>query len=160
LGPVLETLAWLHHETEVWLEVTVLLIPGQNDSEPEVERLCAWYYENLGPDVPLHFTAFHPDFKLQNLPPTPAATLHRARAQAISTGLRYVYTGNIHDPAGQSTLCPGCGARLIARDRYTIEDWQLNETGGCRHCSVKVAGHFDSRPGDWGGGRRRVAISN
>jgi len=114
LGPVLETLAWLHHETGVWLEVTVLLIPGQNDSEPEVDRLCAWYRENLGVDVPLHFTAFHPDFKLRDIPPTPPATLRRARAQAISAGLRYVYTGNTPDPAGQSTYCPGCGRRLIA----------------------------------------------
>jgi pyruvate formate lyase activating enzyme len=160
LGPVLETLAWLHHETGVWLEVTVLLIPGQNDSESEVDQLCAWYRENLGVDVPLHFTAFHPDFKLRDLPPTPPATLRRARAQAIRAGLRYVYTGNTHDPAGQSTYCPGCGRRLIGRDRYTIEDWQLNETGCCRHCATRVAGHFASRPGDWGGGRRRLAISN
>jgi pyruvate formate lyase activating enzyme len=125
-----------------------------------VDQLCAWCHDNLGPDVPLHFTAFHPDFKLRHLPPTPPATLHRARAQAIRAGLRYVYTGNIHDPDGQSTYCPGCGHRLIGRDRYQIEDWQLSAAGRCRHCSTGVVGYFEPQPGDWGGGRRRIAIRN
>ena len=159
LQPVLETLEWLHRETGVWLEVTVLVIPGQNDSENEVDQLCGWCRENLGPDVPLHFTAFHPDFKLRNLPPTPPATLRRARTQALNAGLRYVYTGNVHDPAGQSTYCPDCGRRLIGRDGYFIEDWQLDAAGRCRHCGAQVAGHFEPHPGDWGGGRQRVTIT-
>ena len=160
LQPVLETLGWLHRETQVWLEVTVLLIPGQNDSESEVDQLCAWYHENLGPDVPLHFTAFHPDFKLRNLPPTPPTTLRRARTQALRTGLRYVYTGNIQDPAGQSTYCPGCGKRLIGRDRYVVEDWQIDAMGTCQHCGTRVPGHFEAQPGTWGGHRQPIAITH
>jgi pyruvate formate lyase activating enzyme len=160
LQPVLETLSWLHHETEVWLEVTVLLIPGQNDSEREVDQLCTWFRKNLGPDVPLHFTAFHPDFKLRHLPPTPAQSLRRARIQALNSGLHYVYTGNIDDPAGQSTYCPSCGHQLIGRDRYMLNAWDLAAEGNCRHCLHRVAGHFESQPGHWGGGRQRIAIEN
>jgi pyruvate formate lyase activating enzyme len=160
LQPVLETLTWIHRETSVWLEVTVLLIPGQNDSESEVDQLCGWCRENLGADVPLHFTAFHPDYKLRNLPPTPPSTLRRARAQALSAGLHHVYTGNVDDPAGQSTYCPGCARPIIGRDRYVLGDWQLDTAGCCRYCGTKVAGHFDPEPGDWGGGRRRIAITN
>ena len=133
LAPVLETIESVHHETDAWLELTTLLIPGQNDSEAEVEQLCAWVLEHLGPEVPFHFTAFHPDFKLDGLPPTPLATIVRAREQALAIGLRHVYTGNVHDRAGQSTYCAGCGALAIERDGYNVGAWKLDE-GKCMHC--------------------------
>jgi pyruvate formate lyase activating enzyme len=160
LQPVLDTLAWLHRETQVWLEVTTLLIPGQNDSESEIDRLCAWFHEHLGPDVPLHFTAFHPDFKLRNLPPTPPAALRRAQNRARQSGLHYVYTGNTYDPAGQSTRCPGCGQELIGRDRYLLVDWHIDAGGNCRFCGARVPGHFEPRPGNWGGGRQRITVAS
>jgi pyruvate formate lyase activating enzyme len=111
LAPVLDTLAWLHHETDVWVEITTLLIPGLNDSDAELTALAKWVATEMGPDVPLHFTAFHPDYKLDQLPPTPPATLSRARRIARDAGLHYVYTGNVHDPEGGTTYCPGCGQR-------------------------------------------------
>jgi pyruvate formate lyase activating enzyme len=158
LAPVLDTLRWLKQETQVWFEVTTLLIPGQNDSEPEIAQLCEWFRENLGTDVPLHFTAFHPDFKLLDLPPTPAATLRRARKQARQAGLRHVYTGNVHDAEGQSTYCASCGGLLIERNWYELGKWNLNAEGGCRACGLPLAGHFDSEPGRWGSRRERICI--
>jgi len=158
LAPVLDTLAWLHRETGVWLEVTTLLIPGENDSEDEVARLCAWFAAQLGPEVPLHLTAFHPDFELRDAPPTPAATLARARRQALAAGLQHVYTGNIHDRAGQSTSCAGCGALLIERDGYTLGRYALTDTGACRACGRRLAGRFDGPPGGWGARRQAVRI--
>ena len=155
LDPVLETLEWLVRETDVWVEVTTLLIPGLNDSEAEIDRLCAWFREHLGPDVPLHFTAFHPDFRLRDAPPTPPETLSRARRQAIATGLRYVYTGNVHDPLGQSTSCPGCSEVVLERDWYRLGRFAL-DAGRCRACGTRIAGHFDPRPGTWG--PRRVPV--
>ena len=116
LAPVLETLEYLKHETKVWFEITTLLIPGENDLPAEIEAESAWVMDRLGPDVPLHFTAFHPDWKLIDRPPTPPQTLREARQIATNAGLRYVYTGNIHDPAGQTTHCHSCGAILIGRD--------------------------------------------
>ena len=157
LAPVLDTLAWLHRETNVWLEVTTLLIPGQNDSDAELHQLSAWYAEHLGPDVPLHFTAFHPDFKLTETPPTPPATLSRARAIARGYGLRYVYTGNVHDLEGDTTLCPGCGQAVITRDWYEILGWALAD-GRCQHCATPIAGVFESAPGTWGRRRQPIAI--
>jgi len=156
LKPVLETLEWLVHESDTWVEVTTLLIPGLNDSEPEIDELSAWFAERLGPDVPLHFTAFHPDFRMRDVPATPAATLARARRQAMKTGLRYVYTGNVHDPEGQSTLCPSCGQVVIERDWYRLGHWGLDAAGACANCGGRVAGHFRGRPGDWG--PRRVPV--
>jgi pyruvate formate lyase activating enzyme len=158
LPPVLDTLRWLKHETDVWFEVTTLLIPGHNDTEDEVARLCDWFAENLGPDVPLHFSAFHPDFKLLEVPHTPAATLVRARRQALAAGLRYVYTGNVHDAAGQSTYCGGCGELLIERDWYTLGRWNLDAEGRCTSCGARLAGHFEARPGRWGRRRQQVFI--
>jgi pyruvate formate lyase activating enzyme len=158
LGPVLDTLRWLKHETRVWFEATTLLIPGQNDSEDEVGRLCDWFAENLGTEVPLHFTAFHPDFKMVDLPPTSAATLRRARQQALKAGLRHVYTGNVHDPQGQSTYCGRCGELLIERDWFALGGWNLDADGRCRHCGTALAGRFDARPGNWGPRRQQVAI--
>src|SRR5690606_29441623 len=132
------TLEWLVRETDTWVEVTTLLIPGSNDSEKEVDELCAWFVEHLGPEVPLHFTAFHPDFRMRDRPPTPAATLLRARRQALRAGLHYVYTGNVHDPEGQSTRCPCCGEVVIGRDGYRIESFALDAAGRCAHCAAVI----------------------
>lgn len=156
LNDVLETLIYLKHETSVWFEITTLLIPGKNDSDTELAALAAWVAKELGPDVPLHFTAFHPDWKMQDIGNTPIATLGRARAIAQAAGLRYVYTGNIHDEAGGSTLCHGCGAPLIGRDWYRLTAWGLNDHGACRGCGTPLPGLFDSRPGDWG--RKRLPV--
>jgi pyruvate formate lyase activating enzyme len=142
LQPVLDTLEYLVHETDVWTEITTLLIPGRNDSDEEVGAECRWIREHLGPDVPLHFTAFHPDWKMTDIPPTPPATLSRARAIALREGLRYVYTGNVHDEAGGSTYCPGCGEVVIARDWYDIRGYHLTDEGGCGHCARRIAGRF------------------
>ena len=104
---MLDTLKYLRHETSVWFEVTTLLIPGENDSEAEIEKAADWFAANLGPDVPWHFTAFHPDYKMLDKPPTPPATLIHARARSpCAKGLRYVYTGNVHDRNGGITWCP------------------------------------------------------
>jgi pyruvate formate lyase activating enzyme len=143
---VLETLAYLKHETSTWLEITTLLIPGENDSPQEIEALSAWVMEQLGVDVPLHFTAFHPAWKMQDKPPTPAATVLEARRIARAAGLRYVYTGNIHDEATQSTYCHGCGALLVGRDWHAITAWHLSEDGRCASCGAPCAGVFDGPP--------------
>jgi pyruvate formate lyase activating enzyme len=158
LGPVLDTLRWLRHETQVWVEVTTLLIPDRNDSPDEVARLSDWFVENLGPDVPLHFTAFHPDFKLKDAPATPRETLRRARVQAQRAGIRHVYTGNVQDPEGQSTCCPDCGETVIERDGYEVGVWRLDDQGACRSCGTLLAGRFDPKPGGWGARRQRVEI--
>ncbi|HEY6897490.1 MAG TPA: AmmeMemoRadiSam system radical SAM enzyme [Rhodocyclaceae bacterium] len=142
LQPVLDTLAYIHHETDCWLEITTLLIPGQNDSAEEVTALAAWVMKELGPDVPLHFSAFHPDYKLDDLPPTPPATLVRARRIALDAGLRYVYTGNVHDREGDATHCPGCDAKVIERDWYNILAYRLDEAGHCRQCGQAIAGRY------------------
>lgn len=155
LAPVLETLEWIHRETDVWLEVTTLLIPGQNDSDAELHSLSAWFAEHLGPDVPLHFTAFHPDFKMQDVRVTPAATLTRARAIARGYGLRYVYTGNVRDRAGDATLCPGCGDVVIQRDWYRLLRWGM-KGGACASCGTRIAGVFEDTPGAWGPRREAV----
>jgi pyruvate formate lyase activating enzyme len=157
LQPILETLEYLKHETEVWFEITTLLIPGENDSEAEMEALSAWVMERLGPDVPLHFSAFHPDWKMRDKPATPAATLKTAHRIATNAGLRYVFTGNIHDPPTQATCCHGCGAVLIGRDWYDLGAWSLTDDGRCRACDTPCAGIFEGPPGDWG--RRRVPIA-
>ncbi len=157
LAPVLDTLVYLKHETKVWLEVTTLLIPDHNDSEAEVAKLCEWFFEHLGPDVPLHFSAFHPDFKLLNVPPTPPSTLTRARAQAQKAGLHHVYTGNVHDKAGQSTYCASCKQLLIERDWYVLGAWNLKH-GKCKQCGAVLAGRFEDAPGHWGARRVRVPL--
>jgi len=156
LQPVLDTLEYLVRETKVWLEITTLLIPGRNDSEEEVARLSGWVAERLGPDVPLHFSAFHPDFELRDLPPTPAATLARARRQALAAGLRHVYVGNVHDREGDATRCTGCGKVVIARDWYELLDYRLDAAGRCAACGTALAGRFDAAPGRFG--RRRVPV--
>jgi pyruvate formate lyase activating enzyme len=159
LAPVLETLEYVARETDVWLEVTTLLIPGLNDSDAELDALTCWAIERLGPDVPLHFTAFHPDWKLRDRPPTPPATLGRARRIALANGVHYVYTGNVHDPDGQSTWCHGCGRRLIERDGYEIGAWNLDRDGRCIHCGTPCVGVLEPQPGAWGSRRLPVRMS-
>jgi pyruvate formate lyase activating enzyme len=154
LGPILETLEYLKQETKVWFEITTLLIPTLNDSDAELNDLSAWIFEHLGPDVPLHFSAFHPAFKLNNLPPTPPATLTRARRIARAQGLHHVYTGNVHDSKGASTWCSNCGALLIERDWYRLGTWNLTPTGTCAQCGAPCAGVFEPSPGDWGAQRQ------
>jgi pyruvate formate lyase activating enzyme len=162
LEPVLETLKYLKDETGVWFEITTLLIPGENDSEPEIEAMTQWIFENLGPDVPLHFSAFHPDWKMTDLPRTPVQSLRRSREIALKNGLRYVFTGNVHDADGSSTWCHRCGEKLIGRDWYTLSTWNVVINEGqalCHACGCPVAGVFEERPGTWGARYRRVRIT-
>ncbi len=156
LQPVLDTLVYLKRETEVWVEVTDLVIPEENDSERELDETTGWVAENLGPDIPMHFSAFHPDWKLTNRQPTPPETLIRAREIAIANGLRHVYTGNIHDRASDATYCHGCSAKLIGRDWYELLEWNLDAGGRCSKCGTVCAGVFEEKPGGWG--RRREAV--
>ena len=150
LAPVLDTLKYLVHETDVWTEITTLIIPGENDSDDEIEALTQWVGRELRADVPLHFTAFHPDYHMLDTAPTPPATLQKARSIAIKNGLHHVYVGNVHDPARQATLCPTCGARAIGRDGYTITGYALDAAGSCRSCGTKMAGVFAAEPGALG----------
>lgn len=157
LQAVLETLEYIKHETSVWLEITTLLIPGENDSPAELDAMTQWIASRLGLDVPLHFTAFHPDWKMRDTPCTPPETLLMARRIALDNGLRYVYVGNVHDKAASSTYCHQCGQLLIGRDWYTLSDWNLTPDGGCRQCGTVLAGVIEARAGDWGA--KRVPIS-
>lgn len=159
LQPVLETLEYVKHETKVWLEITTLLIPDANDSDEEIDALTRWIAGHLGSDVPLHFTAFHPDWKMRDRPPTPPQTLTRARRIALSNGLRFVYTGNVHDREGGSTFCPGCGARVIERDWYELGEWKLDAQGCCIECGTQLPGVFDGAPGTWGAMRLPVRLA-
>jgi pyruvate formate lyase activating enzyme len=156
IDPVLETLEYLKNETRTWFEITTLLIPGENDSDDELDQMTQWIMNKLGPDVPLHFSAFHPDWKMLDKSPTPPATLTRARGIARNNGLRYVYTGNVHDPAGSSTYCHVCGTRLIERDWYQLGEWRLTDRGQCDRCGTQLPGVFDGPPRSWG--RRRAAV--
>jgi pyruvate formate lyase activating enzyme len=159
LNPVLDTLAYLKHETNVWFEITTLLIPGKNDSDAEIRNECRWIMRELGPDVPLHFTAFHPDFKMTDIAPTPAATLLRARRIGIDEGLHYVYTGNVHDREGGTTFCPGCAAAVIERDWYRIVGYRLLEDGRCPDCGTAVHGRFEAFSLRRQFGRRRIPVA-
>lgn len=147
LAPVLETLQYIKHETDTWLELTTLLIPGENDSTDELDAMSRWVVEELGPDVPMHFTAFHPDWKMRDIASTPAATLRRAREIAMANGVRYAYMGNVHDPAGSSTWCHSCGELLIERDWHRLGKWGIDPKGCCASCGACVAGFFDEQPG-------------
>ncbi len=157
LAPVLDTLQYLRHETAVWLEITTLLIPGKNDSDEELRALSGWIARELGPDVPLHFSAFHPDYRMTDIAPTPLRTLRRARDIALGAGLRYVYTGNVRDPATGSTYCPGCHAPIIERDGYEITGYGLDAAGRCRACGTAVAGRFGGFGGSFG--NRRIPLT-
>jgi len=160
LQPVLDTLVYLRHHTNVWFEITTLLIPGENDSEGELEELTQWVVEQLGPDVPVHFTAFHPDWKMLDKPHTPPATLTLARRIAIKNGLRYAYTGNVHDEDGGSTYCHQCGRKLIGRDWYVLTGWNLTDGGLCLDCGTACPGLFESKPGSWGAKRQPVRLKD
>jgi pyruvate formate lyase activating enzyme len=158
LQPVLDTLEYLCHETDVWFEITNLVIPGHNDSDEELAAMSSWIAEHLGRDVPLHFTAFHPDFKMLDVDHTPPRTLTRARRIAIDHGLRYVYTGNVHDTAGSSTYCPDCRTRVIERDWYVLGEYRLSEDGHCTRCGCAIPGRYEGGPGAWGARRLPVRL--
>ncbi|MBL4679384.1 MAG: AmmeMemoRadiSam system radical SAM enzyme [Pseudomonadales bacterium] len=159
LSVILDTLLYLHNETDTWFELTTLLIPGENDSEQEIEKMARWIVDNLGFDIPLHFTAFHPDFKMRGHSPTPPSTLTRSRQIAIDTGMNYVYTGNVHDASGGSTYCSKCSAQLIERDWYELGAWNLDEQACCHQCRVVLPGVFEARPGTWGSKRQVLDLS-
>ncbi len=160
LQPVLDTLAYLKHHTGVWFEITTLLIPGLNDSDAELNAMTQWGVSHLGPDIPWHFTAFHPDWKMLDRPATPPETLARAREIARKNGVRYAYTGNVHDRVGGSTYCHHCGALLIGRDWYVLHEWNLDAAGACKTCGTKCAGVFEAAPGRWGSRRMPVTLRN
>ena len=159
LAPVLETLEYIKHETDTWLELTTLLIPGENDSEEEIHAMTNWVVEKLGPEVPMHFTAFHPDWKMLDIEHTPAATLTRARKIALGNGVHYAYTGNVHDAAGSSTWCHDCGKLLIERDWYQLGDWNMGINASCNDCGARLPGHFEAKPANFGARRIPVRIN-
>ena len=159
LQNVLETLEYLKKETSVWFELTTLLIPGENDSSEELDKMTRWVVATLGPDVPMHFTAFHPDWKMLDTPPTPPATLTRARSIAMQNGVRYAYTGNVHDSEGGSTWCHHCGGLLIERDWYEMGRWGLDAHGKCAKCGTALPGVFEAKPGTWGARRLPVRMA-
>jgi pyruvate formate lyase activating enzyme len=156
LQPVLDTLIYLKHETQVWFEITTLLIPRKNDSSEEITAMSQWIMKELGADVPLHFSAFHPDYKMTDVPATPTSTLIRARNIAIQAGLHHVYTGNVHHEEGDTTFCPQCQAPVIVRDWYQIKQYRLTPDGHCPDCDSAIAGRFDVQGGNFG--RKRIPI--
>jgi pyruvate formate lyase activating enzyme len=160
LAPVLETLSYLKHETNVWFEITNLIIPGENDSEKEINQMTEWIASELGPDVPLHFSAFHPDWKMQDKPRTSLQILQKARSIAIMNGLNYVYTGNVHDAEGDTTFCHECGEELIVRDWYEIKGWHMSDGGACPKCNTICAGIFEAECGKWGSKRVPVRLGD
>ncbi len=159
LQPVLETIEYAHKEAGTWIELTTLVIPGENDSDREIEEMAVWIMDHLGPDVPLHLTAFHPDYKMRDKPRTPAATLIQARKVAVAQGLNHVYVGNIHDEAASSTYCSGCGEKVIGRDWYVLSRWHLDHYGHCLSCGTQLPGVFAGPPGAWGAKRQPVRLS-
>ncbi|MCP4008147.1 MAG: AmmeMemoRadiSam system radical SAM enzyme [Proteobacteria bacterium] len=158
LDDVLETLKYLKHQTDVWFELTTLMIPGKNDSEAEIREMSAWVVNELGTDVPMHFSAFHPDFKMTNIGSTPVDTLMRARDIAIQGGVEYVYVGNISDRTSNSTWCPKCGYLLIERLSYTLGKWGITNKNSCEKCDHPIAGVFEVEPGNWGARRTAIRI--
>lgn len=159
LGPVLDTIEYVATATDCWLELTTLVIPGHNDSDAELDALTAWVVEHCGPDVPLHFSAFHPDWKMRDVPSTPASSLVRACRIARANGVRYAYPGNVRDLEGDTTRCSGCGAALIVRDGYRIASYRLDEGGRCLACGTQLAGVFDGPPGSWGPRRLPIRLA-
>jgi len=158
LTAVLDTLKYLKKETNIWFELTTLLIPGENDSPKEINSMTEWIFEHLDPNIPLHFSAFHPDWKMQDYKITPHSTLTRSREIALANGLRNVYVGNVHDKSGSSTYCYNCEKLLIGRDWYELSDWNLNENGDCIYCGTRCSGIFEKIPGEWGSKRMPVKI--
>ena len=159
LDDVLDTLRYLAHETDVWFEITNLIIPGENDGDDELDEMTRWVADELGPHVPMHFSSFHPDWKMLDTPQTPPETLRRAREIALANGVRYAYTGNVHDVEGDTTRCHGCGRAIIVRDWYRLLDWHLTDDGRCRFCDQPCSGVFDGTPGTWGARRLPVRLS-
>ena len=155
LEPVLDTLKWLKHESDVWFEITNLIIPQENDSHDELKSMCDWIVTHLGEEVPVHFTAFHPDFKLTDRPPTPPSILIEAREIAIAAGIKYAYTGNVNDKKRQSTYCPKCSNLLIERDWFDLGKFNIKQ-GCCNKCGTKINGVFEDKKGNWG--RKRLPI--
>jgi pyruvate formate lyase activating enzyme len=160
LKPVLETLQYIRHETDCWLEITNLMIPGENDTDAEIDAMTRWIVDNLGPDVPMHFTAFHPAWKLLDRPPTPLATLQHARSIALANGVHYAYTGNVSDPEGSTTFCHSCRSPLVERDWHEIIAWKLTGEGHCQSCGTACAGRFEGRAGHWGNRWEPVNIAS
>lgn len=158
LAPVLDTIKYIVHESKTWIEITTLLIPGHNDSDAEIDALTTWIVRELGPEVPLHFSAFHPDYRMMDVPRTPASTLTRARRIGLSNGLKHVYTGNVHDTEGGTTTCGSCGANVIVRDWYNILRYHLDERGRCRDCGAAIQGRFADRVGTFGPRRIPVVV--
>ncbi len=156
LAKVLDTIEYVVNETSTWVELTTLLIPGKNDSDGELDALTRWVVDHCGPDVPLHFSAFHPDWKMRDVPPTPPETLTRAREIALRNGVRFAFTGNVHDREGDTTFCPGCGTPVIERDWYEITDYRLDDRGHCVACGRQIPGVFAGPAGTWG--RRRLPV--
>lgn len=159
LAPVLDTLVWLKHESQVWFEITTLIIPGENDSDQELHAMCQWIYDKLGADVPLHFSAFHPDFRLLDYQPTSKETLVRAREIAVEHGLKYVYVGNVDDSERQNTYCPACSKLLIERNWYELGQYKI-KGGACAYCAAPIAGVFPAKRGSWGRKRQPVSIQS
>lgn len=159
LKPVLETIEYVATQTDTWLELTTLVIPGYNDSDSELDALTRWVIETCGPDVPMHFSAFHPDWKMRDVPRTPPSSLTRARDIAMANGARYVYTGNVQDRTGDTTRCPGCGCPVIERDWYEIDAYRLDDDGRCTGCGTRIPGVFEGPVGSWGRKRLPVRIA-
>ena len=158
LQPVLDTLTHIKKNTNAWLEITNLLIPQENDSEQEIHEMTEWIADNLGFDVPLHFSAFHPDFKMRDKPPTPRKTLTKARTIALSKGLRYVYTGNVHGVEEASTYCPKCHKRVIERNWYELSAYHIKD-GKCQFCQTPINGRFENKVGNWGPKRQPLTMT-
>ena len=159
LADVLDTLLYVKHETSVWMELTTLIIPGENDDLSEIESMAKWIVEHLGTDVPLHFTAFHPDYRMMDKPRTSSEALSRAREVAKKNGVNHVYTGNVHDTRGGSTWCPDCAALLIERDWYRLGQWHMDAQGCCQSCGYLLPGVYEDQPGTWGPQRQPVVLN-
>lgn len=155
LEPVLDTLKWLRHETDVWFEITNLIIPDANDQPDEIRQMCEWILNAVGDDVPVHFSAFHPDFRMNDRQNTPHETLMLARELATETGLKFVYVGNVNDVDRQSTYCPDCQGLLIERNWYALGQYNL-DGNKCRNCGCEISGKFEDQPGNWGRKRQPV----
>ncbi|MBF0360169.1 MAG: AmmeMemoRadiSam system radical SAM enzyme [Oligoflexia bacterium] len=162
LESVLDTLKYIREETNVWLEITNLLIPGVNDRESDIHAMCEWIVSNLGEHIPLHFSAFHPDWHMDDVPATPLKLLLRAKEIALLKGLRYVYLGNVRCKNNSTTICHQCSEVLIEREGYVVDKkfWKIKENvegkSVCAKCGEVVAGFFDKLPADWG--NKRIPI--
>ncbi len=157
LDRVLESIEWAVHESPAWIELTTLVVPGHNDSDAELTRMARWVIDHVGPDVPMHFSAFHPDWKMLDVSATPPQTLARARRIAMDAGVHFAYTGNVHDPDGDTTFCPSCQTPVIERDWYEILRYDLDPQGACPTCGTVIPGVFEVAAGTWG--RRRLPVT-